>query len=164
MEIWKDIKDYKGIYQVSNLGNVRSLDRLVTFKDGRKRFYKGEIKPLILNKQRGYLYISFKLKGFTKTISVHTLVYKAFKNYDKSLVIDHIDNNRLNNRLENLQQITMRENLTKDKKTPNYCYRKEMKKYMAYMWVNGKNNHIGYFKTEKETKKAILEFKNKINE
>lgn len=163
-EIWKDIANYEGIYQVSNLGNIRSVDRVVFFKDGRKRFYKGKIRPLTFNKKRGYFYVSFKLKGCTKTFSIHSLVFKAFNECDSNLVIDHIDNDRKNNKLCNLQQITQRHNLTKDKKTPNYCFISKYNKYMAYMWVNGKNNHIGYFNTEEEVKEAILKFKIKLNE
>jgi hypothetical protein len=50
------------------------------------------------------------------------------------------------------------------KSDENYCFINKYNKYMAYIWFNGKNNHIGYFKTEEEAKNAISEFKEKINE
>lgn len=57
-EVWKDIEGYEGIYQVSNLGNVRSLDRIVQFRDGRKAHFRGiQRKPV--RKQDGYLHVMF---------------------------------------------------------------------------------------------------------
>lgn len=159
LEVWKDIPDYEGLYQVSNLGRVKSLKKEVLFKDGRKRTYKETIRKQHFNKKRGYFYISLKVSGVVKTISIHTLVFKAFNNYDENLVVDHIDNNQKNNRLDNLQQISYRQNSTKDKKTPNICYISKYDKYMAYIWFKGKNNHLGYFKNYKYALKAVNEFK-----
>ena len=162
-EIFKDVTGYEGLYQVSNLGRVKSLEKLVIFKNGRKRVYKESIRKLHFNKQRGYWYVSLRVSGNTKTISIHTLVYKTFKNHIKGLVVDHIDNDQSNNKLSNLQQISYRENSTKDKKTPNYTYVKKYNKYMAYIYYNKRNNHLGYFKTEEEAIKSINNFKNKNN-
>ena len=79
-EIWKDIKDYEGYYQVSNLGNVRSLDREVTYKDGRVYKYKGKIKSQ--RKLSGYYMVSL-YKGDTSNLStVHEIVTgKHYLNY-----------------------------------------------------------------------------------
>jgi hypothetical protein len=162
-EIWKDIPNYEGLYQVSNLGRVKSLDKTVVFKDGRIRKYKECIRKQHFNKKRGYYYVSLKVKGVTKTISTHTLVFKTFMECEKGLVIDHIDNNQKNNNLENLQQITYRENNTKDKKTPNVCFHKRNNKYMSYFWLNGKNHHIGYFLKYQDAVNSIIKFKKENN-
>ena len=62
-EIWKDIPNYEGFYQVSNLGRVKSLDKYVSYKDGRIRFYKSKIlKQCIGN--GGYLFVGFDGKAF----------------------------------------------------------------------------------------------------
>lgn len=94
-EIWKDIDGYEGLYQVSNLGNVRSLNF------GRKK----EIQKLKPRKTRaGYLQVDLCGKGKTKTASVHRLVAGAFlDNIDNHPYINHKDENKENNNIENLE-------------------------------------------------------------
>lgn len=166
MEVWKNVylKEYHNFYKVSNLGRIKSIEKTVLFSDGRKRKYKEIIRKQHFNKKIGYYYVSLKVNGIVKTISVHTLVYKTFCDYKKGLVIDHKDNNQKNNKLSNLQQISFRKNLIKDKDSPNILFRKDYNKYMVYYWVNGKNNHIGYFKKHKDAVIALNNFKKKLNE
>ena len=111
IETWKDIPGFKN-YQVSNLGNVRSLNYRRTGKT--KVLIKG-----INNRGRYKVNLSVKGKNFyNKHISV--LVSEAFLNHKPNggnkLVVDHIDNIPTNDKLYNLQVITQRENLTKDRK------------------------------------------------
>ena len=116
-EIWKEVKGYDGIYEVSNLGNVKSVDRIVLNK-GKYPFLKNGkiIKKRIST--TGYYIITLCKNGVVKTFEVHKLVAMAFLNHKPNghkLVIDHIDNNPLNNNLTNLQIISNRKNTSKDK-------------------------------------------------
>ncbi len=109
-EVWKKIEnigvDY---YEVSNLGRVRSLDRIITYKDGLKVPYFGKI--LKLGNSVGYPNVAIGIAGNKKQIKVHRLVAEAFlpkiegKNY-----INHKDSNRKNNCVENLEWCTSQEN------------------------------------------------------
>ena len=148
-EIWKDIPDYEGMYQVSNLGNVKSL------KWNKERILKATISS------RGYKMVhitnNFKSKGF----SVHQLVAMAFINHTPcghKLVIDHINENKIDNRLENLQIITNRYNISKSYKNKSskytgVCFDKNRNKWISTIKINGKQKNLGRFKTEEEAHK-----------
>src|SRR5690606_4862707 len=100
-EIWKDITGYKGLYQVSNLGNVKSL-----FK-GKDRILK---KALASN---GYYSVRLSKKGKQKTLFIHHLVADHFlikKRNKWEYVVNHKDFNRLNNIESNLEITTQRIN------------------------------------------------------
>jgi len=165
MENWKDVKGYEGGYQVSDLGNVRSLDRIDSI--GRKM----QGKMLGQSPEgRGYLKVSLYLNGKQSTKKVHQLVAGAFLNHTPcgmQVVIDHVDNNPLNNILENLQLISQRENTSKDKTggTSKYIgvhFYKITNKYVARCRLNGKAVHLGYFNTEREASQAYNNFLNSI--
>lgn len=103
-EIWKDVPNYEDQYQVSNLGAIRSKDRMVKTKGNATRTVKGSIKKLCVNR-KGYA-ITTLSKPNTKlwTVTVHQLVAQAFiPNFVKSTEINHIDGNKLNNAASNLE-------------------------------------------------------------
>lgn len=104
-EIWKDILNYEDQYQVSNLGSIRSKDRVVNTKGNATRLVKGSVKKLCVNR-RGYA-ITALSKPNTKlwTATVHQLVAQAFiPNFVKGTEINHIDGNKLNNSVSNLEE------------------------------------------------------------
>ena len=118
-EIWKDIEGFEGLYQVSNLGRVRSLDRYYTATHSRaigtpvRYKKKGVILKLTLNKRLGYVYISLKVNGNVFTKSVHRLVGKAFVGgYFEGADINHKNEDKTDNRAENLEWCTRQYNLT----------------------------------------------------
>lgn len=109
-EIWTSVCDYEGIYEVSNYGNVRSLDRVVTRSDGNKRKFKGQVLKKIKDKQ-GYLVISMHNNSTPKSRRIHRLVAEAFiPNPLNKRTINHIDGNKTNNRIDNLEWATQSEN------------------------------------------------------
>ena len=105
VEIWKPVRNYSGIYEVSNFGRVRSLDRTVVHCNGFKQKIKGRIlRPGI--SVPGYRMIQLCKDGKQKNGQVHQLVADAFiKTKPKKCKYEvmHLDNNRLNNNIENLR-------------------------------------------------------------
>lgn len=101
-EIWKDIKGYKN-YQVSNLGRVRSKDRVIIRNDGETRHYKSKILTPQITK-KGYLRVSLYNDNGIKSANIHRLVAFAFiENKSNLPQINHIDGNKKNNRVNNLE-------------------------------------------------------------
>lgn len=143
MEIWKDIDGFQG-YQVSNLGNIKSI-----------RF--GKEKILKTSSSTGnYRKVKICVNKISYTRMVHKLVAIAFLNHNPDgmrLVVDHKDNNRLDNCANNLQIITQRHNSSKDQKdnTSNYIgvsWCKRARKWRASICVNKKYKFLGYFTNE----------------
>ena len=109
MEVWKDIIDYEGLYQVSNLGRVKSVDRIV---NNDKKKYK--LKGILLSKcisKKGYYIVSLCKNSKSKTFLVHRLVSNAFiKNNLNKPCVNHIDGVKTNNKVSNLEWCTYKEN------------------------------------------------------
>ena len=117
-EIWKDIEGYEGLYQVSNLGRVKTVERISVVKDvvhgTYSRKLKEKIKKLSLD-SNGYLFITLSKNGNHKTFGVHRLVAQAFiPKIDGKFFIDHIDGNCRNNCVTNLRWCTHTENCNFD--------------------------------------------------
>lgn len=109
MEIWKSVKGYEVFYEVSNLGNVRSLDRKCTFK-GTVSIRKGCLLKKRIDKD-GYCNFILCKDGKIKSFKAHRLVAEAFiPNEDNKPQIDHINTIRTDNRVENLRWVTPLEN------------------------------------------------------
>lgn len=112
MEQWKDIDGYEGIYAVSNLGRVKSLDRIVVYIDGRQHTYKEKILVQAISKVNGAYYVHLYKNQSRKNMIVHRLVAKAFiLNPENKAEVNHIDGNRSNNTVENLEWSTKIENM-----------------------------------------------------
>ena len=102
-EIWKDIEGYEGLYQISNLGKVRSLDRFIVKKNGSIQKYKGRIL-LASDDMHGYDHVSLSKGSSVKKKKIYRLVAETFiENPDKLKVVNHIDGNKSNNCVSNLE-------------------------------------------------------------
>ncbi len=111
-EVWKDFI-YNKDYQISNYGNFRSKDRVVVYKDGRAYNYKGQVVKPYMHRQ-GYLCVRTKVNRKVDRYFVHRIVAQHFlTTWDSTLVVDHVDNNPINNHVSNLQMITRVENILK---------------------------------------------------
>ena len=110
-EIWKDIKGYEDLYQISNLGRIRSKDRAT--RNGRCNhcIKKGKILKPTLN-QYGYLKVLLWKDKKSKLFTIHRLVAMAFLNKEEDKnEINHIDGNKKNNCVDNLEWVDRRGNM-----------------------------------------------------
>lgn len=123
-EIYKDVKNYEGLYQVSNLGNVRALDRYNVDKNGKRKFYPAKQLKLdaIVRNHTTYLRVTLSKEGKTKRIQVHRLVAETFvDNPENKECVNHIDNNGSNNSITNLEWCTHTENMVHAQKQGRLC-------------------------------------------
>jgi len=167
MEIWKDIKGYEGHYQVSDLGRVKRIGQRVMTARG---FYK-QVRERILRQTNlnGYLKVGLCKNGKSNNQLVHILVANAFldnNNYNGK-VVDHINNNKKDNRLLNLQVITQRENSSKDRdgvsKYTGVAWHKHDKKWQSSIVIDGKQIYLGQFDNELRASIAYQFALNQIN-
>ena len=110
-EEWRDIAGYEGLYQVSNMGRVKSLERTVTRKNGRKLSVKEWIlKPETIH--NGYLRVALEDSGKRKRFLIHRLVCEAFlENPKNKPEVNHINEDKSDNRACNLEWVTKEENI-----------------------------------------------------
>ena len=114
-EVWKDIEGYEGIYQVSNFGRVRSLDRQATYTSRCGTIAYRPTKGKVLTAQKihgGYLGVLFKVQGHAEMKLVHRLVAKAFVPNPQNLeTVNHIDEDKINNCAWNLEWMSRGDNV-----------------------------------------------------
>ena len=143
-EIWKDIHGYEGMYQVSNLGRVKSFigisERILKHNAG----------------NRGYFFFRLYKNRKPKTFTTHQLVAMSFLGHvpnGHELVVNHKNLNKHDNRVENLEIITQRENcnlkhIKSSSKYVGVCWDKQRNKWFSYIYMNGKRKHLGRFINE----------------
>lgn len=167
-EIWKDIPGYEGMYQVSNLGNVKSLDRIVkNIKNKKQRKLKGKLLSYGIS-GKNYYTVSLCKGGKCKTHFIHSLAAICFLNHDKNqkgMVVNHIDMNKLNNKLSNLEIISHRKNcyFKNENSTSKYVgvfWNSNKKTWNAQIYIGEKCFRLGSFKNEYD---AHLAYQKKLN-
>jgi len=143
MEIWKDITGYEGLYQVSNLGNVKNANAKIL-----KHRFRREYKSVVLYKNK-----------IGKPYSIHRLVAREFIiNESNKPCVNHINGNRVDNTVSNLEWVNSRENSSHryiNKTLPTGVSKvKKCKKYTAQIVVNKKKIYLGNFDLPSEASKA----------
>lgn len=110
-EQWKPITGYEGLYEVSNLGNVRSLDRRTRAKNNSTMLRKGCILIPFYEEKKGYYQVTLNKDGKKKHHRVHRLVASAFlENPFNYTDVNHKDENKTNNHVDNLEWCTRKYN------------------------------------------------------
>jgi len=108
IETWRDVVEYEGVYQVSDAGRVRSLDRMVDGPRVQRKSKGKSIRPSLVS---GYKQAGLQQNGLRKYFYVHRLVAAAFIGpRPVGRQINHIDGKKLNNRPSNLEYVTQSEN------------------------------------------------------
>lgn len=164
-EVWKDVPNYLGQYQVSNLGNIKSLSRLDS--SGHK------LKERVLKSaiSGGYLTVVLCKNGITKTFGVHVLVAISFLNHTPNghtMVVNHINFNKLDNTLNNLEVVTHRENsnhkhLKSSSKYTGVSWHNRVNKWGSSIRVNNKGIYLGYFVNEIDAHNAYQDKLKSLN-
>jgi len=166
-EIWKDIPNYEGYYQVSNLGRVKSLKRFIKAKNNSlKLTHDRIIRPGI---SRGYSKVILCIDKKRKSFTVHQLVVITFLNHKPlgmKKVVNHINFKKSDNRVENLEIITQRENanrkhLNSTSKYVGVYFSKEKNRWKSQIVINKKTISLGSFKKEID---AHLAYQSKLKE
>jgi hypothetical protein len=148
-EIWKDIDGYDSAYQVSNLGRIKSIERIVKDSIGRTRKLKEKyIKTHLFGE---YLGVNLRINNEYKQISIHRAIATAFiPNLENKPEVNHIDGNKLNNSIDNLEWVTYSENII-------HAYKSGLrsKKHAENLWKYRKNTYV-------HTQKVVVAYENGV--
>ena len=156
IEVWKDIPEYENLYQVSNLGRVRSLDRIV-YNNGGEELRKGTIlKGGKTSRNSNYHYVGLSKDGKVTNKYIHRLVAEAFiPNPENKPTVDHLNRDTSNNTLENIRWATYDEQATNRNNT-NIQNRKAIN--IEY------SGEVITFNSQTECAKYFNITKNRVNE
>ena len=150
IEEWKDIPNYEGVYLISNLGNIKSV------KFGKERVLKPQTNT------KGYFIVGLYKDKKMKSKQIHQLVATTFLNHTPcklELVVNHINFDKKDNRLDNLEIVTNRENSNRKhlKSTSKYTgvsFEKDRNKWLAQIRIEGKVKKLGRFDSELDASNA----------
>jgi hypothetical protein len=154
LEIWKDIPNYEGLYQASNIGNIKRMSRII--KNQGKYSFMCKEKVLKTHLVREYQAVNLWIGGKIKSRTVHQLVAEAFLGHvpcGLKLVINHKNFIKTDNRVENLEIVTARENASKTSRICASKYTgvtKSGNMFCARIVVKGKIVYLGSFRSEDE--------------
>lgn len=155
-EIWKDIKGFDGLYQISNLGNVKSLKR---------KYRKNEIFIKKYENKNGYIFVVLSKNNISKNFLVHRLVAKAFiPNPNNYIEINHKNEIKDDNRVENLEWCTRKYNINYNNlnKRINRINRKDLSKRVYQYDLD--NNFIKKWESVMEIQRQLKYYSSAISE
>ena len=171
-EVWKNIPGYEGYYQVSNLGRVRSFYRVRTYKSGASKLLEGKmLKPTM---SKGYKQVILTMNGRRRSFKISQLVAMAFLGHKPDghkLVVDHINGNRSDDRVENLRIVTHRANTSTCFRTDNgtlgskyvgVCWHISSLQWSSGIRHDGISTHLGLFDNEIDASDAYQKALSKI--
>lgn len=156
----KNIKGFDGLYQISNNGIVKALERKVKMPNGGFKIIK-EHYPKLSKTKKGYLKVMLTdMNGIRKGFFVHRLVICAYLKESK-LQVNHIDSNKENNHISNLEYVTNRQNvihsIDKTKTSSKYTgVTKQRNKWKCQKMIKGKRTYLGTFETEIEAHQKYI--------
>ena len=166
-EIWLPVKDYEGYYEVSNLGRIKRLFKFRKYREYNSKILKFKVSDF------GYLSIGLTKDGNKKFFLIHRLVAFAFLSKTENRnSVNHIDRNKSNNCVLNLEWVSNMENSCHYRKQKNTgtligVYKlKKYDKYVAKATFEGKRIFLGYHNTAEKAYEARIEYlksKNIIN-
>ena len=148
IEQFKPIKGYEGLYEISDCGRAKSMDRITTMPHGGIR-NDGKRILKYSRDQRGYKLVGLNNRNFTKSFRVHILVWDNFSELVRNgriLQVDHINNDKSNNCFYNLQLLTQRENISKSKILLN----NKSSQYTGVSWDKSRNKWAGQININKK--------------
>lgn len=153
-EIWKDIKGFDGYYQISSNARVKSVERVIVYKSGKKKRINERIMSCCKN-NTGYILVQLFKDGVAKNVFVHQLMADAFiPNPHNKPCIDHINTDKTDNRIKNLRWCTYKENkqnvITREKEKLWYN-----KMSIPIIMIDKENNIICAFSSAIEASKTI---------
>lgn len=152
MEVWKEVKGYDGAYEISNFGNVLS-----------NRY----VNPRLLtpDKSTGYYRVALSKHGIIRQTLIHRLIAEHFiLNPNKKHQVNHIDEDKLNNSISNLEWVTHRENiehsLTKKgvSKIKGVNWINRSQSYQCSIFLNRKKHYLGTYKDIEKAKQVVSNF------
>ncbi len=171
LEVWKDVKGYEWLYQISTFARVKSLERRIKNGDTSYMILKERILKASID-SKGYWSVNLSKEGKARAYRVHRLMAEAFIPNPKNLpMVDHRNGFRHDNRLDNFRWFTNRQNVSQGylaiKTTSQYtgvCWLTKAKRWMASIYFENKQIGLGWFKTELEAHHAYQRALKEINE
>lgn len=163
-EIWADVIGYEGLYQVSDKGRIKSLERYVHHPKGGKRLLKERIRKIVFDAD-GYCLVTLNKENKGVMFKIHRLVASCFiVNANNLPQVNHMDMDKTNNNASNLEWSSDRENnthcaaLSKNRasKFIGITRNARCKTWRAAITIKRKSIYLGSFKTEKEAGERYL--------
>jgi hypothetical protein len=170
LEIWKPVKGYEGLYEISSYGRVKSLSRFVYQNNGKYLIKEKIMKFSKKGTRKNYLGLVLNGNNLKKDYMVHQLVAQYIPNPRNLKYINHKDGNGFNNFYLNLEWVTQRENVChgqdKSKTSSKYIgvyWGKIQRKWKVNIRINNKKKHLGSFDSEEEAYQARCDFEKENN-
>ena len=158
-EIWKDIQGFNGVYQASNLGRIRTTDHYVNYRNNSKAIRRGKVLKAQKTK-KGYYTIGLKKDGVIIRNHIHRFIAQTFiENRKNKLQVNHIDGDKENNNISNLEWATPKENTRHAIEVLGYDFVKPLRKYWVIhskKIIGEYNNKKYYFKSMSDASRYIL--------
>jgi hypothetical protein len=120
---------------------------------------RGMYGKVIRKKNNGYIVCRLYIDKKQYSVKSHRLAWYLHYGHLPVNSIDHIDGNRINNKIDNLRDVTNQQNQWNQTKAKGFCWHKTAKKFQAQIHINGKVKHLGYFHTQQEARNAYLKAK-----